>query len=84
MISEQTNPSTVRDPIIGAYGYLLHVLLQRLDQQQPGLIVGMIEGIANDRDHMKSLGTSTATEGVETADLALGILRLMSEQLKGG
>ena len=82
MTTEQTNSSNSPDPRIAAYGYLLHGLLQRLDQQQPGLIAGMIEGISNDRDQMKLIGSPAADEGVVTAEVALRMLRLMSEQLK--
>jgi len=46
---EQTRPLGSRDLNVAACGYLLHGLLQRLDQQQPGLIAEMIEGISNDQ-----------------------------------
>jgi 6,7-dimethyl-8-ribityllumazine synthase len=82
MTTEQNTASNSRDRQIAACGYLLHGLLQRLDQQQPGLIAGMIEGVSNDQEQMRLIGTPAANEGVETAEVALGMLRLMSEQLK--
>lgn len=82
MTTEQSNLSGSSDINIAACGYLIHGLLQRLDQQQPGLIAGMIEGISNDQESMKLLGTPEASKGVEIADAALRALRLMEAQLK--
>lgn len=48
-LKEKNKSLGVRDIEVAACGYLLHGLLQRLDQQQPGLIAGMIEGISNDQ-----------------------------------
>ena len=79
---EQSKSSSSRDIEVAACGYLLHGLLQRLDQQQRGLIAEMIEGISNDQAHMKSRGTAEANEGVAIADEALRRLRLMEAQLK--
>lgn len=81
-IEEKSKSSVSRDIEVAACGYLLHGLLQRLDQQQPGLIAGMIEGISNDQAHMRLAGTSEANEGVEIAEVALRRLRLMEAQSK--
>lgn len=70
------------DPRIGACVYLLHGLLQRLEQQQPGLIAGMAEGVQHDRAAMNPEASASAAHGCEVADEALRMLRLMSEQLK--
>lgn len=81
-IKEQNNSTGARDIELAACGYLLHVLLQRLDQQRPGLIADMIEGISNDQAHMKTIDTHEANEGVEIAEVALRHLRLMAAQLQ--
>jgi hypothetical protein len=57
-------------------------LLQRLDQQQPGLIADMTDGAARDRAAMNPDASESAARGCEIADEALRMLRLMSEQLK--
>lgn len=80
--TDQSNLSGSSDINIAACGYLIQVLSQRLDQQPPGLIAGMIEGISNDQASMKLLGTPEASKGVEIADAALRPLRLMEAQLK--
>lgn len=82
MTSEQSKLLGSSEINIAACGYLIHVLLQRLEQQQPGLIAGMIEGISNDQEHMKLLGTPEASNGVEISDAALQALRLMEAQVK--
>ncbi len=69
------------DPRIGACAYLIPGLLQRLDQQQPGLIAGMTEGIRNDRAAMDPDSSAAATHGCQVADEALRMLQLMSAQL---
>lgn len=81
-ITEQNNSTDSRDVELAACGYLLHTLLQRLDQQQPGLIADLIEGISNDQAHMKTIDTREANEGVEVAEVVLRRLRLMAAQLK--
>lgn len=82
MTFDQTNSELSKDPRIGACVYLLHGLLQRLEQQQPGLIAGMTEGVIHDRAAMKSEASASAAHGCEIADEALRMLLLMSEQLK--
>jgi len=82
MTSEQVNVELSKDPRIGACVYLLHGLLQRLEQQRPGLIADMTEGVANDRAAMNPEASGSAAHGCEIADEALRMLRLMSEQLK--
>jgi hypothetical protein len=81
-IEKQSKSSSSRDIEVAACGYLLHGLLQRLDQQQPGLIAGMIEGISNDQANMRLVSTAEANEGVEIAEVALRRLRLIEAQLK--
>lgn len=71
----------ISDPRIGACVYLLHGLLQRLEQQQPGLIADMTNGVLNDRAAMDSEASVAAAQGCEIADEALRMLRLMSDQL---
>ena len=82
MTFDQANTEPSKDPRIGACVYLLHGLLQRLDQQQPGLIADMTEGVARDRAAMNPDASASAAHGCEIADEALRMLRLMSEQLK--
>lgn len=76
MSTEQSN-----DPRIGACAYLLHGLLQRLDQQQPGLIAGMTDGIRGDRAAMDPESSASAAHGCQVADEALGMLQRMSAQM---
>ena len=76
------NPETSLDPRIGACVYLLHGLLQRLEQQQPGLIENMTEGVLHDRAAMDPGASDTAAHGCKIADEALRMLQLMSAQLK--
>ena len=60
---------------------ILHMLLQRLEQQQPGLMQGMIDGILGDRAAMP---TTTESDGYprRVGDEALRILRLANDQMK--
>ena len=67
---------------IGACAYLLHSLLQRLDAQQTGLLNEMIEGVSSDRDSMVAMTTDQAESGIQIADEALKMLRLMRAQLQ--
>lgn len=76
MSTEQSN-----DPRIGACAYLLHGLLQRLEQQQPGLIAGMTDGIRSDRAAMDPESCASAAHGCQIADEALRMLQLVSAQL---
>lgn len=80
MAEANTEPSS--DPRIGACVYLLHCLLQRLEQQQPGLLANMTEGVLNDRAAMNPETSASAAHGCEVADEALCMLRLMSAQLE--
>ena len=82
MTSNQAQVEFSKDPRIGACVYLLHGLLQRLEQRQPGLIAGMTEGVLQDRAAMDSRVSPATAHGCEIADEALRMLRLMSEQLK--
>lgn len=81
MSIDQAQAEHSSDPRIGACVYLLHGLLQRLDQQQPGLIAGMTEGISHDRAVMDPTSSAGAAHGCQIADEALRMLRLMSAQL---
>jgi hypothetical protein len=76
MSTEQSN-----DPRIGACAYLIHVLLQRLERQQPGLIAGMTDGIRSDRAAMDPESFASAAHGCQVADEALRMLQLVSAQL---
>jgi len=78
----QAKTGSSRDPRIGACVYLLHGLLQRLDQQQPGLIADLTKGVARDRAAMEPDTSASAAHGCEIADEALRMLRLMSGQLR--
>lgn len=66
----------------GACAYLLHGLLQRLELERPGLLEGLIDGVASDRAAMAAQDTQGARIGCEIADEALGMLRLMQAQLQ--
>ncbi|ESH90059.1 hypothetical protein B551_0223035 [Cupriavidus sp. HPC(L)] len=66
---------------IDACVYLLHMLLQRAEQQQPGLLDSLIRGVAADRDGVRAQGPADpADTGV--FDEALRVLELANEQLK--
>ena len=82
MTSEQKPEKLANDPRIGACVYLLHGLLQRLEQQQPGLLADMANGVARDRAAMNPAASDAEAHGCEIADEALRMLRLMSDQLK--
>jgi hypothetical protein len=51
------------DPRIGACVYLLHGLLQRLEQQQPGLIDSMKQGALYDCAAIDPESSESATHG---------------------
>ena len=61
--------------------FILHMLLQRLEQQQPGLMQGMIDGILGDR---AAMAATTESDGhpQRVGDEALCILRLANDQMK--
>lgn len=82
MTYEQKSGKLLSDPRTGACVYLLHILLQRLEQQQPGLLADMANGVAHDRAAMNPAGSDAEAHGCEIADEALRMLRLMSAQLK--
>ncbi|ALD90665.1 hypothetical protein N6G02_22410 [Cupriavidus gilardii] len=66
---------------IGACVYLLHMLLQRAEQLQPGLLDALIRGVAADRDSAQAQGlTDLRDTGV--FDEALRMLELANDQLK--
>lgn len=67
-----------RDPRVGACVYLLHGLLQRLEALQPGLLASMTDGAVHDRDALAAQDSAGAAQGVEVADEALRMLRLIS------
>jgi len=82
MSLDLANTETSLGPRIGACVYLLHGLLQRLEQQQPGLIGSMTEGALRDRAAMDPEESASAAHGRQIVEEALRMLRLMSEQLK--
>ncbi|MGK6306111.1 hypothetical protein [Variovorax sp. DT-64] len=61
--------------------FILHMLLQRLEQQQPGLMQEMIDGILGDRAAMPA---TTESDGYarRVADEALRVLTLANDQMK--
>lgn len=61
--------------------FILHILLQRLEQQQPGLMQGMIDGILNDRAALPATPDSDSYPR-RVGDEALQILRLANDQMK--
>lgn len=61
--------------------FILHMLLQRLERQQPGLMAGMIDGILNDRAAMP-VTTELDSYPRRVGDEALRMLRLANDQLK--
>ncbi|MCG5262098.1 hypothetical protein EM868_12995 [Cupriavidus gilardii] len=66
---------------IGACVYLLHMLLQRAEQQQPGMLDALMRGVAADRDGAQVQGLADPhTAGV--FDEALRMLELANDQLK--
>ncbi len=80
MNSNQDSSKRSNDLRIGACVYLLHGLLQRLEQQQPGLIASLADGVASDRAAMNPAASVEAAHGCEIADEVLSMLRLMSDQ----
>jgi len=69
------------DARIDAGLLILHMLLQRLEQQQPGLMDGMLDGILSDRAAMAATNEPNGySRRIE--DEALRILRLANDQLK--
>lgn len=82
MNRETPEAATHSEPRIGACVYLLHGLLQRLDQHHPGLIANMIDGAVQDRAAIDPGQSSTAAHGSQILDEALRMLRLMADQLK--
>ena len=66
---------------IGACAYLLYMLLQRAEQQQPGMLDALMRGVAADRDGAQAQGLADPrTAGV--FDEALRMLELANGQLK--
>jgi hypothetical protein len=61
--------------------FILHMLLQRLEQQQPGLMEGMIDGILRDRAAMPATIESDGYPR-RVGDEALRILKLANDQMK--
>ncbi len=45
----------------GACAYLLHGLLQRLEESRPGLVLDMLEGVRGDRAAIEANGAMTET-----------------------
>jgi hypothetical protein len=69
------------DPRIGACVYLLHGLLQRPEQQQPGLIAGLTECALQDCAAIDPEKSAAAAHGHQIAEEALRMLQLLSDQL---
>lgn len=66
---------------IGACVYLLHMLLQRAEQQQPGLLDTLMRAVAADRDSAQAQGLpDPRITGV--FDEALRMLELANDQLQ--
>lgn len=61
--------------------FVLHMLLQRLEQQQPGLMEGMIGGILCDRTAMPATDVPDGYPRL-VGDEAMRILRLANDQMK--
>ncbi|CAG2132945.1 hypothetical protein [Cupriavidus numazuensis] len=69
------------DPRLGACAYLLHMLLQRAEQRQPGLLDELIGGVTADRDAVRAQAAAPA--GVEAVFAeTLRMLEVASAQLK--
>ena len=82
MSDNQSASELSGDPRIGACVYLLHGLLQRLDQTQPGLIDEMTESVEFDLSAIDPSDSPSAAHGALVAEEALRMLRLMAEQRK--
>jgi hypothetical protein len=82
MSDNQSASELSGDPRIGACVYLLHGLLQRLDQTQPGLIDEMTESVEFDLSAIDPSDSPSAVHGALVAEEALRMLRLMAEQRK--
>jgi hypothetical protein len=74
-------PAQTEDARRDAGIFILHMLLQRLEQQQPGLMEGMINGVLGDR---AALPVTDELDGYPTrvGDEALRMLRLANDQMK--
>lgn len=69
-----------RDVRADACIYILHMLLQRAEQREPGLLAAMIDGVLGDQKSVAS--DAPGKEYVEQAfDETLRILRLANDQL---
>ncbi|MBU65207.1 MAG: hypothetical protein CL858_07105 [Cupriavidus sp.] len=72
--------SSAQDNQVGACVYILHMLLQRLESQQPGMLLEMAEGIGADQT------AASATERGKKLDPvfseALRIVNLARAQLQ--
>ncbi|MBO4120680.1 hypothetical protein J5T34_08005 [Cupriavidus gilardii] len=66
---------------LGACGYILHMLLQRVEQQQPGLLDELIRGVTADRDSVQAQAVGNAQSDDVFAE-ALRMLSLANDQRK--
>ncbi|CAG2134137.1 hypothetical protein LMG31506_01311 [Cupriavidus yeoncheonensis] len=69
------------DPRLGACAYLIHMLLQRAEQCQPGLLDSLLGGVSADRDAVRAQGAAPAGVDAIFAE-TLRMLELASAQLK--
>ncbi len=66
---------------IGACAYLLHMLLQRAEQQQPGMLDALIRGVTADRDGAQARGLADP-RAAGVFDEALRMLELANDQIR--
>ncbi|PLP97485.1 hypothetical protein [Cupriavidus pauculus] len=73
--------TSTKDDQVGACVYILHMLLQRLESQRPGMLLQMTEGISADQ------AAASATESGKRLDSvfseALRMVNLAQAQLQG-
>lgn len=70
-----------QDPRLGACVYLLHLLLQRAEQQKPGSLDELLRGVQADRAGL-SPNFAGQDETLRVFDEALRMLGLANDQMK--
>jgi hypothetical protein len=75
-----STPGPTDEARLGACVYILHMLLQRAERQQPGCLDDMIGGVTADRDSVRAQMSHQG--GTDVFDEALRMLQLANEQIK--
>ena len=81
LVMNSNHDHPTRDVRTDACIYLLHCLLQRAEQREPGLLAAMIDGVLGDQKGVAS-NTPDKEHVDQIFDETLRILRLANDQLK--